>query len=132
MLWLCACGSGWDPPPDIDTETGGGGTEGGPSFSIVFDGEGLGEIRPARFRDTPEIMLEPLTKHGLVIGAPDEAWEGLARSGQVSLVLDDGTGGLAPPSDSPSTYVEENQSQACWGNQSFAWIAARIAVSAAR
>jgi hypothetical protein len=111
----------FEPPIDVDTSTEDSESGDGESDDVVFDGNGLGEIIPARMRDTPEIELMPTPKYGLVIGAPAETWETIVGAGQASLLLDDDLGHLAPPSNSPSTYVEDLRSPRCALEQRFAW-----------
>jgi hypothetical protein len=121
----------FEPPIDIDTSTGDSESGDDVDDEVVFDGDGLGQMVPARMRDTPEIgfssrpvpaeQLIPTPKYGLVIGAPAETWETIVSAGQASLVLDDDLGHLASPKDSPSTYVENLRSSHCPPEQRFAW-----------
>jgi hypothetical protein len=112
----------FEPPIDVDTSTGDGESGGGDvGDAVVFDGTGLGQIVPARMRNTSEIQLSPSARYGLVVGAPAETWGTVVGAGQASLLLDDGLGQLAPPSDSPSTYVEDVRSLHCPPEQRFAW-----------
>jgi hypothetical protein len=112
----------FEPLPDLDTasvsesESGGGvGDE------VVFDGNGLGEIVPPRMRDTPEVASTLTPRYALAVGAPAETWESIVGAGQASLLLDDGLGHIAPPSASPSTYVEDVRASHCAPEQRFAW-----------
>ena len=110
-------------PPDQDTSTDSADEVGsdGVGDQIVNDGGGLGLIFPPRLRDVPGLELDPVAKNALVIGAPAEAWEGVVRSGQVSVLIDSGADGLAVPSNSPRTLVEDVHSSACGAGQRFAW-----------
>lgn len=45
----------------------------------------------------------------------------VVRSGQASILMDNGAGALAPPLASPSTYVEDLHASSCPPAQRFAW-----------
>lgn len=107
-------------PPDVDTSTSssGGGTE---NDEAVNDGRGKGAMIAVRLREN-----DSLASHALVMGAPDEAWEGATSSGQLSILIDSGSGGgtpgqvLAKPVNTPHTIVEDGHSAACDQDQAFA------------
>lgn len=115
LLGLGTLACPYEPPPDLDDEVSDGDTT-APTDDRVNDGQGMGVIQPPRIADGGG-----LAPNAVVIGAPDEAWEGIDQTGQLSILVDDGIHGLKAPSEDPATIVEDWHAPECSDGQEFAW-----------
>jgi hypothetical protein len=125
LVGLLACVE-YELPQDLDTtSTGSTGGAQGDGDAVIHDGHGEGAMVVARARENWN-DLHQLADDVLVIGAPDEAWEGTVGSGQLSVLIDGGSAGgvpglvLSKPVNSPATIAEDHHSGACEDGQAFA------------
>jgi hypothetical protein len=117
LVAVSTLGCAYEPPPDLDDEAGEESSGTGAILDDrVFDGHGMGVIRPARIVDG-----EGLALNAVVIGTPSEDWETVARTGQISILVDDGEQGLIPMNSAPATIIEDWHADACPAEQAFAW-----------
>jgi hypothetical protein len=117
LVGLSACVE-YELPQDLDaTSTGSTGGAQGDGDAVIHDGHGEGAMVVARARENWN-DLHQLADDVLVIGAPDEAWEGTVGSGQLSVLIDGGSAGgvpglvLSKPVNSPATIAEDHHSGA--------------------
>jgi hypothetical protein len=115
-----------DPPPD--NETGGTGDDGAEiEDTVIYDGHGKGGIHAPRLRDFPGLVgpdtppgAVPGASEAIVIGAPHDEFEGVSSAGQLSILLDNGSGHVLPQ-NRPQVIVEGQHSPSCGDGQEFAW-----------
>lgn len=114
----------YELPQDLDTSTGS--TDGGgDDDTVVYDGHGEGDMVTARVREDYDDFRQ-FADYVIVVGAPEEAWDGVAQSGQLSILIDNGSDAGVPglvlsrPVHSPHTIAEDHHSSACEQGQAFA------------